>query len=92
LSVCSGREQLAAPRRDALPVRKELTGVFEENDAVTKEAPALLRVRREDVRSVTIERIGWRARRIMRTRAQRTGWLSVGEHISSCNRLQLLST
>jgi hypothetical protein len=92
LTVCSGREQLAASCRDALPVREELTGVLEENDAVTEQAPALLRVRRYDMRSVAIERARRRARRIMRTRAQRTGWLSVGEHISSCNLLQLPST
>jgi hypothetical protein len=36
LPVRSGREQLAASRRDALPVGKELTGVLEENDAVTE--------------------------------------------------------
>jgi hypothetical protein len=92
LTVRSRREQLAASCGDALPVGEELTRVLEENDAVTEQAPALLRVCRYDMRSVTIERVGRRARRIMRTRAQRTGWLSVGEHISSCNRLQLPST
>jgi hypothetical protein len=54
LTVGSGREQLAATRRNALPVGQQLARVFEENDAVTKQAPALLRVRRHDVRSVAI--------------------------------------
>jgi hypothetical protein len=75
-----GGEQLGAPRRDAPAVRKELAGVLEEDDAVAQKAPALLRMRGEDVRGIAVERIGRRARRDVSARAQRVGYLSVGEH------------
>ncbi|HEY3629484.1 MAG TPA: hypothetical protein VGL21_01240 [Jatrophihabitantaceae bacterium] len=75
-----GGEQLSAARRDAPAVRKQLTGVLEQDDAVAQKAPALLRMRGEDMRSISVERIGRRARRDMSARAQRVGYLSVGEH------------
>ena len=69
----SGGKQLATPCRDALAVRKQLTGVLEEDDAIAKEAPTLLRVCRDDMSSIAIERVSGRARWSVRARAHRTG-------------------
>jgi glycine dehydrogenase len=41
-------------RRDDLPVRQQLPGVLEEEDAVAQQAPPLLRVVRHDARRLPV--------------------------------------
>src|SRR5713226_8551801 len=50
---------------DHAPVREQLTGVFEQDDAVTQQAPALLRMVGHDVRGPPIDGLRGRALRVV---------------------------
>ena len=53
--------------RDARPVGQQLAGVLEYDHAVAEEAPALLRVARDDPGSVVVSGIGGRTRGLVLT-------------------------
>ena len=62
-AVRGGHQQLGAAGAGALAVRQQLAEVLEDDHAVAQQAPALLGVRRDDVRRVAVERVGGGASR-----------------------------
>src|SRR5260370_42696455 len=65
-SGCGERPDVGRPvGSDHAPVREQLTGVFEQDDAVTEQAPALLRVAGHNVRGLPIDGLRGRALRVV---------------------------
>src|SRR6266700_4442082 len=65
-SGCGERPDVGRPvGSDHAPVREQLTGVFEQDDAVTQQAPALLRVAGHDVCGLPIDGLRGRALRVV---------------------------
>lgn len=66
VAVGRGHDQVMASGGDALPVGHQLAEVLERDDAVAEQAPALLRMRRDDMRGMVVGGVGGRAARDVR--------------------------
>lgn len=78
---------VAALRRDDAPVREQIAGIIEADDAVAQQAPALLRVTRDDVRGVAVGRVcgraGWAVRAHRRVFQFERSAVPVGADVTS---------
>jgi hypothetical protein len=80
---------------DHAPVREQLTGVFEQDDAVTQQAPALLGVAGHDMRGLPIDGLCGRALRVVVTHDAPSGtWLldivSIDQRTAAAGRANYL--